>query len=494
VIQVAAFALEDAVAGLSNMVKPIQQRRRVLALALLIALPFVVGVIYLRLTRYPSVPEYDRVVRVQPPQREGAVRRVVPGCPVERRPALLRRVADLAEGQQLALQVVLTTMATDPANAGPVLEEYRDIFPDDPTLPASLIRLRLEQGKSTEAVRIYHEYAARLAGNETARRGLVYYFIESMMLAEKPLEAYTEVEQQDLAYAFSLIGEHLAGGCTLHDPTSAVQLRALIAEHNRRAGPDPTTIYYVGVAADGEEDREAAQRAYAAAMLQMKSTGYTPHSSPANSPIDAKWTNLLHRRVYDLWWLGRWEEAYDECEPTDKVYRNLSELLASPEDTNDLERLLTWDRTRRPADPMHSYWQAIIYWNRGQYEKAIPQFQAYLASGAFPGSNTAWEAENELFRCFVRLDRLDEARAALQDAKAKGRTFYPLAETIVAAKTGNTRFLDDRFTELSRNFLDPFRGSYEDEDLGPLLMGDRFADLRKKYPRTALRTTRWLAD
>jgi hypothetical protein len=43
-------------------------------------------------------------------------------------------------------------------------------------------------------------------------------------------------------------------------------------------------------------------------------------------------------------------------------------------------------------------------------------------------------------------------------------------------------FLDARFAELARYRSDPFREYYADEDLGPLLMAERFAGLRQKYP------------
>src|SRR5262245_38494485 len=123
---------------------PLPHRQRVRLLAVPVALALAAGVWYWVAFRSPPMEEFDRVARAEPFEREGLVKHVTGPCPPERRPELLRRVAALKDGRDLALAVLVATMDADPANADPVLETYRQHFPDDPLLPTWAFAVRLK--------------------------------------------------------------------------------------------------------------------------------------------------------------------------------------------------------------------------------------------------------------------------------------------------------------------------------------------------------------
>jgi hypothetical protein len=431
--------------------------------------------------RSPPLEEFSRVARAEPAEREDLIKQVTRTCPPERRPELLRRVATLDGGRDLARAVLVATMDADPMNADAVLETYRQQCPDDPLLPTWAFAVRLKQRRFDEAVAIYRAEAARVADSDTERQNLLYQFVQRMTDADRPMEAYAEADPRDLAYAFRVIAGRLAEACERHDPKAVAQLRTLVAEHTRRAGPGPWTAFFAGRADEGEQEYESAQRHYAEAMRRLKAAGYVPRHSPVRGTLDRQWDQARHRRTYCLWRLGRWEQAYDECEPVEDTFHWLSQVFEAPDRTDDLERLVGRHRSRFPADTTLPYWQAIIHWNRREYAQAIPLFEEHLRGATIP-YRFDWQAENKRFRCLVRLARLDEARAACVDARKKGRTFYPMAEAILAAKAGDERFLDAHLGEAARSRRDALREYYADEDLGPLLMADRFAGLRRTYP------------
>ncbi|KAJ3057611.1 hypothetical protein HK102_011016, partial [Quaeritorhiza haematococci] len=90
------------------------------------------------------------------------VRRVARECPPEKRPTLLRRVADLDGGEGLAAELLLAVIESDPGHVAPLLEAYRARFPISPMLNAWTIEARLGQGRFDEALRLHREALADL--------------------------------------------------------------------------------------------------------------------------------------------------------------------------------------------------------------------------------------------------------------------------------------------------------------------------------------------
>src|SRR5262249_19694030 len=120
----------------------------------------------------------------------------------------------------------------------------------------------------------------------------------------------------------------------------------------------------------------------------------------------------------------------------------------------------------------------------GEYAKAVPLLEEHLQRAKEP-YRFPWQAEDKRFRCLIRLDRLDQARATVLNAKQKDGPYSAwMPEAILAAKTGDVDFLDARFAEVTRSGGSAgLREYYQDEDIGPLLKAERFTGLRQKYPQ-----------
>jgi tetratricopeptide (TPR) repeat protein len=430
---------------------PPPRRPRIPQLAVPAAVALVVAALCWFAFRSPTLEEFDCVARAEPSEREVVIRDVTRTCPAELRPELLRRVAALENGRDLALAVLAATLDTDPANADPVLKAYLEHCPgtqiqtalrpvpagggSGPVSQSCLgttlrFAVPLRQGRFDEAARLYLEAAGR-AENDNDRRYFTYQFVQRMMDAGRPLEGYSEADPRDRLYAFRVLAGRLAEECERHDPKAVSRLRVLIAEHTRRVGPDPWTAFFAGQADEGERDDEAAQRHYAQAMQGLEEAGFDPRRAfpvgaaavTLNStfPVlpgvnaDRQWDLVRHHRVCCLCRLGRWEQAYDESEPAEVTFHWLAQVFEQPNRTDDLERLVERHRKRCPADGTIPYWQAIVHWNRGEYAPAIPHFEEHLRLGKIPYLFQP-QAEGRRFRCFVRLGRLDEARAACVEA------------------------------------------------------------------------------
>ncbi len=456
--------------------------RRLLVAALVV----LVLVVIWRFT-LQSVPmdELDQVLRAEPFERADVVRLVTRSCRPERRPELVRRLAQLENGDDLALAVLTETMEIDPNNADQVLETYRAQFPAKRLLPTWAFTLRIKQGRFDEAARIYREEAAKLMGNDTARQSLQYQFLTRMAAAGRPVEAYEEVDSWEAEYALCLLGSMLEDRCDRKEKAAVEALRKLVAEYAQKGKPTPWTAYYLGRADEGEGKYEDAQRHYAEALKKVKAAGHVPEAQRAHrSKADKDWDRIRHRRAYCLWKLGRWEQAYDECEPAKDTFRWLSQVFEAPERVDELQRLVDRHQARHPGDETLPYWQGVVHWHRKEYAKAIPCFEEHLRKAKLPYLFEL-RATDRKFRSLIRLDRLDEARAMLRPPDKRRWPDELHWAMVLAAKTGDVGTLERILGDYQKVRTDYPAQAYADEDLGPLLRSDAFTKLREKYPPPA---------
>ncbi|MDG3007798.1 hypothetical protein [Paludisphaera mucosa] len=420
------------------------------------------------------------VADADPQQRLPVIRRLVREGPPAGRPELLRRFAELDGGEGLATELLLATIDLDPAGADAMLEAYRGLFPDSPFLSTWTIEARLKQGRVDEAVQIHREAAAKVS-DEVVRRGLLDQFTRQMADAGRAPEAYAAVETRDAEYVFRLLAGRLEPGAGYGPerlkPEEASTLRALVAAHEARIGRSPSVVYHLGRADEGEGRDEAAQGLYGEAMRALVAAGCGP--GPA---VDADWDRIRNRRINCLFRLGRWEQAYDECEPTKATFDRLCQLLEEAGRVDDVEKLAARHRRRAPDDPALAFWEAAVRWSRGEYAEALPLLDDYLRR-AEPPRERARAAMDRKFRSLVHLGRLDEARAMVAPAAVRRWPEQALWGMIVAAKAGDeaalgllmAEYADTRSTD----------GAYADEDLGPLLRDGPFAAVREKFPPPA---------
>ncbi|WP_165246981.1 tetratricopeptide repeat protein [Paludisphaera soli] len=411
---------------------------------------------------------YGQIARAQPIEQMEVVRRVARECPPEKRPTLLRRVADLDGGEGLATELLLAVIESDPGHADPLLEAYRERFPISPMLNAWTIEARLGQGRFDEAVRLHREALADLGGAEAARRGLVDRFARQMAEAGRPVEAYVAADARDAEDTFRAIAERLEQSCNLGDAEAAVPLRALVAAREARSGPSAWTKFYAGLVAEVSGDDESAQRLYAEASRAARSDA-DPSVGTAPAPAPGLGSDRFQRRRLGcLVRLGRWEQAYEECTPVEDAFDLIGLNLQLKGRIDDLARLVERHRPKFPESPTVVYWDAMTHWERGEYAEAVALFDAHLRSPN-PIRRYDSEATAKKFRSLIRLDRLDEARAMLDGPRSRRWSLSPIWRMIVAAKAGDEAALGPMLEAYAAGRSDGAADAFADPDLGPLL-------------------------
>jgi tetratricopeptide (TPR) repeat protein len=421
--------------------------------------------------------------------REAILRRLVRERPAEARPGLLLRVADLPEGKDLAWTVLSEAMDAEPDAAEPVLDAYRGRFPDEHWGPLLEMRLRIKQGDFEEAERLFRARVAGLDGEE--RRGVLYSFLEYMTEAGRPVEGYRVADPPDADNAFRILASFLerdsqeGGG---KGEAARARFRALIAAHKRVAGETPWTAFYTGMVLQEEQQYEEAQAAYADAIERLRGIGLgqTPLQKAglhANWE-DRTWDRARSARVECLYQLGRWEQAYDECAPAASTFDQLAQRLEGRKDWDRLGQLVARHRGKAPADPKADLWQAVAHFGRREHEQAVAAAGRYFA--AVPDRTSQHHLALKVkVRSEVRLGKVDDARKTFQ---AHGRLpAHGIEEILIAAKAGDGALLERHFGDRMTNTMedsraDALRPFYDDEDVGPLLRSERYAELRKKYP------------
>src|SRR5262249_7859055 len=137
--------------------------------------------------------------------RDAAVRTLVQDTPPADRSRLIRRVARLPNGDDLAHRIVTAAIDIDPETADPVLEAYRTRYPDPQTAYVWLLTLRLKQGRTEQAVQAFRDQSAAAGDSTEARQVALWPFLEAMTRAGLAPRAYQETDPRDRAYAFRVL-------------------------------------------------------------------------------------------------------------------------------------------------------------------------------------------------------------------------------------------------------------------------------------------------
>jgi hypothetical protein len=290
--------------------------------------------------------------------------------------------------------------------------------PEQPAAADVGLHRAAQAGAVRRGRRVYLEQATALSGGEEDRKYLLYQFLTRMAGAGRPQEAYAEVDAAGAEYAFAQLGRMVEEGCDRGDAEAVANLPTLVARHTKRAGTTAWTVFYQGVADEGQKKYEHAQRLYAETMRRLMAGGYTPAHRDRPAAADKGWDRVRHRRAYCLWRLGRWEQVYDQCEPAKDTFHWLSQMFAGPEHAEDLQRLVDRHRARFLAYTTLPYCQPVVYWHHKDYARAVPLFEEHLRVGQLP-YYFELQARDRKFRGLVRLGRLDEARDMLHPPKKK---------------------------------------------------------------------------
>lgn len=192
--------------------------------------------------------------------------------------------------------------------------------------------------------------------------------------------------------------------------------------------------------------------------------------------------NLRVENRYDE---GRWQSAFATFDDKKKVFDALKWTMSRNKKASELRELVSLYSEASP------FWAAEADFIDGRYANALATLTARydaLTAGDEEKDVSTWVVNDRVIRAMVRLKKFVDAEAFIKDKFED----YDLAffGTIVAANAGNVelttkRMLSQIDSEEDWLLSDVLEEMYDDEDAGPALMSDAFAEFRKKYPKPA---------
>lgn len=338
----------------------------------------------------------------------------------------------------------------------------------DPEHGFYTVLLSIGRGRPDDAARLYPA-VDRAARDDRQRQKYRAGFLTEMTAAGRTLAGYRAVP--DAAAAFRLLADSIDGAVDEGDAEAAEQLRKLVAAHRERQPNDPALPYFAGRLAAGEKDFDAADRHFAAGL--------------ALHLTDEQRAKYQFQRVRARYLAGQWEAAYRELGPPEATFLTLAALMSRAKNLDQLVALIGAHRRSRPTDPNLLAWDIELLWLKKDYAGVA----RYLRINREPLTDGRYRVEqfrDRLVRSLHRLGgRSDEIEQTAQDY-CTGRQQI-LFLTLAAAAQGDAELATSHVEE---NLLNLFGGRfptwyYSDPDLGPLLRGDAFKNLRAKYPPPA---------
>jgi tetratricopeptide (TPR) repeat protein len=365
--------------------------------------------------------------------------------------------------------------ADDLALADEVVAGFLAARPDDPRGLTAAAIVRVRQRRVPEAAAFLRQ--AREVTPDDERVAIRLIYVGEVLRHGLPVAGYNAVPPADRSAVFRRLAAALQ---TRRGP----QLE-LIAAHRAAAPTDPWGKFWLAELLASRGRPEPAEELLAAAMANLPKptrTTRTPRSD--RSPVrtlagdEATWDQFRTLRAMYLLELGRWKDAYHELPPAVDTFDQLVFALDEAGDAAGLAELVAMHKKAVPDDAEAIFWQGQVHWLRKETEKAVELFAEYrTAAGEAAGQK--WRADGGRVRGLVRLGRADEARQVLEGSDVAVGVL-PL-QALVAAAVGDAERVAVVFAEWVAQGASP-RALYADPDLGPLLRGDRFAELRAKYP------------
>jgi len=379
--------------------------------------------------------EFGRIACAEPSDQIDLVRAIPRDGRPDRWPGLLRRIAELEGGESLASTLLAAVVEADLGHVDPVLEAYRDRFPDSISLPAWTIDVRIAQGRIDEAVVVHRRRLVELGSEGDGRRNLVRAFAQQMAAAGYGAEALAAAEPRDAEDAFRAIAEalihHRDGGPV---ESEVAPLRGMVQAYEARCGRTGWSLYYTALADEGAGDYESALRRYDEAARAVQG----PVDDPDPMVVGYKFGRIQSRRTACLLHLGRWEAAYDGGPTPDLAFHVVARHLDEQGSVDDLARLIERHRGRASTVRDLLYWRAVVLWKRDAYAEALALLDEYLGESEEFGTYT-WQAVERKFHGLLQVGRVDEARHFLEEPLAARRPERESWKSLLAEAVAGTR-------------------------------------------------------
>jgi predicted Zn-dependent protease len=318
-------------------------------------------------------------------------------------------------------------------------------------------RARALRKQPAEAAALFQKAYGKLGEDDGRRWQYRSGFLQDMEGVGLMLEGYRAVP--DKAHAFSILAGRLLSQKKDKD------LAALLEEHGKAHAADVDYQCYAGELRLLRGDPAGAAEAFAAALAK---------STPAND-WRARY-GLARARVK----AGKAVETYREMAARPGTFEQLANLCVQEKDAKQLQGLIDARRQAGPEDATLAAWDLEVCWLNQDHEGALKLLTEHRED-VFDLPRFRWKAQDYRVRGLVKLMRTKEA---VQEATTAARTRYGNRVLLVLAHAA-TGDVKQTIAVLEKGRSRPYllRSCYQDPDLGPLLRGEPFRELREKFPQ-----------
>jgi len=339
-----------------------------------------------------------------------------------------------------------------------LLESQRAAGANEPELAAYEARLQILRGKPADAAQRMVAYLKDLPQNDQHRIGDT--FANDLGNFEHAVEVYRCIPNKIDAFAQMTF--------KYRTPERAKELDRLIQEHAKFHPNDPRLA------------SERAELHMLRGEFKLAETQFQlANANEQRQKFNPGRYGLVRARIK----LGKAVETYNELGKTGLVFQEVANECVRQKETEQLERLLKAHREAFPKATNLAIWNLDLHWTKKDYEKTL---QTLRADNSALLKNIAfrWKAESYLIRSLVHLKKSDEA---VREAEIiNQRKFGPqILLALALSSTGDAKRTIAYLENASNRFL--IEDCYHDEDLGPILRGEAYRDLQKRFPPPPLR-------
>lgn len=336
---------------------------------------------------------------------------------------------------------------------------YRPLNPQHADLEyyEGLIHWRGE--RYTEAAASMKASIAR-SRSEEERKDRSNTYLGIMADAGKAVEAYREASDGMAAFA------ELMDWIEIDEGDSSAVIEALIKEHEKKHPDDVMLPYHRASLLSNKEDFAAADaeltRGWALTLTEDQRNTY-------------RWSLISARYK-----TGKAIATYHEIAPKERTFEQLAYACKFAKDDKTLATLIDLHRPHAESVANLAVWEATCAMMQKNHSRAIDLLRTHREA-ILKDKQLAWSYTDMIFRSLIRAGRLAEAKAEL----VRQTELEPSVnhKAILAAASGDTAEAV-RVLEVAISEHGHFAGYYyNDEDLGPLLKTEPFAEFRKKHPQ-----------
>ena len=346
-----------------------------------------------------------------------------------------------------------------------LVAEHRTRSPNDPNLEEARARLLIHEKKIGEAAPRFVKFAASRPTARAAAATIVGFepwqaFFGDAVDADLPIEAYEAAPDKTLAF------ERMAP--MLANAKKTDLYSKLVERHAREPNPSRFLAHHRGVVHRLRGELPAAE-----ADLRKSLAAAKPNDRYMSRP------ELLRVLVEQ----GKTVAYFREMDETDpEVVRDLFHQCLQAKRPDQIEALLAIARLDPDKEPRYLDGVELeLHWLKKDYEAVLRDFDR---NAEMFGRATFFWLKPYRVRALVKLGRFNEALKQLDDVEPEGRV--PVLRMLVHATRGEV----DRVIELAEQRIRydyEIDDCYRNEDLGPLLRGERFARFRELFPEKPMR-------